>query len=173
MDNINEQFEEKWNDSNIKNIMNKISNRYIKNIDFDDIESIKMNTLWKCIEKYDKNRGTKFTSYLYQQLSYAFKNKVKKKRVEFTLSDMDESKSGYTVAQCLHRGMEKQKNNYLSKIEVIDIVSDLEPEVAHIIKQRFYNNMTMKEIGKRNGYSRETARRKLKNAIKICKSICE
>ena len=86
---------------------------------------------------------------------------------------MDESKSGYTVAQCLHRGMEKQKNNYLSKIEVIDIVSDLEPEVAHIIKQRFYNNMTMKEIGKRNGYSRETARRKLKNAIKICKSICE
>lgn len=159
MDDMNQQFEEKWNDSNIRNIMNKISNRYEKNIDLDDIESIKMNTLWKCIEKYDKNRGTKFTSYLYQQLSYAFKNKVKKKKVEFNVSNFG--------------GPDKVDTSYPNTLEVIDIVNDLEPEMAHIIEQRFYNNMTMKEIGKKNGYSRETARRKLKNAIKTCKMICE
>ena len=78
MDNMNQQFEEKWNDSNVRNIMNKVSKQYRYKIDLDDIESIQMNTLWKCIEKYDENRGTKFTSYLYQQLSYAFKNKIKK-----------------------------------------------------------------------------------------------
>ena len=160
MDDMNQQFEEKWNDSNIRNIMNKISNRYEKNIDLDDIESIKMNTLWKCIQKYDKNRGTKFTSYLYQQLSYAFKNKVKKKRVEFNVNNS-------------FGGPDKVDTNYPNALEVIDIVNDLEPEMAHIIEQRFYNNMTMKEIGKKNGYSRETARRKLKNAIKTCKMICE
>ena len=44
---------------------------------------------------------------------------------------------------------------------------------AMIIEQRFYHNMTMKEIGKKNGYSRETARRRLKNAVKMCQNICE
>lgn len=156
MDNINQQFEEKWNDSNIRNIMNKIANGYKRNIDIDDIESIQMNTLWKCIEKYDKNRGTKFTSYLYQQLSYAFKNKVKKKRVEFHVEDFD-----------------TQDTNYCKRLEVIDVMHGLKADDVNILEQRFYKNMTMKEIGKRNGYSRETARRKLKNAIKTCKNIYE
>ena len=156
MDNMNQQFEEKWNDSNVRNIMNKVSKQYRYKIDLDDIESIQMNTLWKCIEKYDENRGTKFTSYLYQQLSYAFKNKIKKKRQEFNVDKFD-----------------KMDANYGNKLEVIDIVHGLDPDTAKILEQRFYNNMTMKEIGKRNGYSRETARRKLKNAIKTCKTICE
>ena len=64
-------------------------------------------------------------------------------------------------------------SNYINKLEVIDIINGLEPETANILEQRFYENMTMKEIGRRNGYSRETARRKLKNAIKTCKMICE
>lgn len=156
MDNINQLFEEKWNDSNVRNIMNKVSNRYKRNIDLDDIESIQMNTLWQCIEKYDEGRGTKFTSYLYQQLSYAMKNKVKKKRVEFQVEEFD-----------------KQDSNYSDKLEVLDIIGGLDSETRNILEQRFYYNMTMKEIGKRNGYSRETARRRLKNAVKFCKSICE
>lgn len=156
MDNLNEKFEEKWNDSNVRNIMNKVSNRYKRNIDLDDIESIQMNTLWQCIEKYDEERGTKFTSYLYQQLSYAMKNKVKKKRVEFQVEEFD-----------------KQDTNYSNKLKVLDIMGGLDSETVNILEQRFFHNMTMKEIGKKNGYSRETARRRLRNAIKICKTTCE
>ena len=62
----------------VVNIMNAVSNKYSKSIDLDEIDSIKMLTLWKCIEKYDPDRGAKFTSYLYQQLSFAFKNKIPK-----------------------------------------------------------------------------------------------
>ena len=43
MDNINQKFEDLWNDSDVQNIMNKVSNRYSRNIDLDDIESIKMD----------------------------------------------------------------------------------------------------------------------------------
>lgn len=155
MDNLNKKFEDKWNDTNVRNIMNKVSNRYKLNIDFDDIESIQMQTLWKCIEKYDPSRGTKFTSYVYQQLSYALKNKVKKKRVEYNVEEFD-----------------KVDSNYSNKLEVMDIMCGLDNDTSEIIEQRFYHNMTMKEIGAANGYSRETARRKLKNAIKLCKSVC-
>lgn len=157
MDNIeiNNQFSKKWNDSNVSNIMNKVANRYRRNIDLDEIESIKMNTLWKCIEKHDEEKS-KFTSFLYSQLSYALKNKVKKKKLEYNCSSIE-------------------KTDYKAEIslEYIDIVSGLPDEARNIINQRFYQNLTMKEIGRINGYSRETARRRLKNAINICKSACE
>jgi RNA polymerase sigma factor (sigma-70 family) len=156
MDNIDKHFEEKWNCTDIQNIMNKISNRYRNNVDLDDIESIKMNTLWACIKKYDPARGTKFTSYLYQQFSYAMKNKVKKKRWEFN-TDI----------------IEKADVKEQSKMEIIDIITGLDEEDSKILTQRFYDNMTMKEIGRKNGYSRETARRRLKNAINLCKNIVE
>ena len=35
-------------DSNIENIMNSVANKYSRAIDRDEIESIKMITLWKC-----------------------------------------------------------------------------------------------------------------------------
>jgi hypothetical protein len=50
-----------------------------------------------------------------------------------------------------------------------DILEGLPADISGIIKQRFINNMTMNEIGTENGYSRETARRKLIKAVKICK----
>ena len=156
MDNIlNNNFEEYWKSSDVQNIMNKVANRYKKSIDMDDIESIKMQTLWRCIDKYDESRGTKFTSYLYQQITFAFKNKLKKKRMEFN-----------------NDSIEKQDTNTVNRMEVFDILTGLEPELRDVIDKRFYHNMTMVEIGESNGYSRETARRRLKKALKICKKTC-
>ena len=157
MDNIdiNEKFASKWNDSNVSNIMNKVANRYRANIDVDEIESIKMNTLWKCIEKHDEDKS-KFTSFLYSQLSFALKNKVKKQKLEYNCSTI-----------------EKEDFKAVVSMEYTDIVSGLPDDTRQILNQRFYQNLTMKEIGKINGYSRETARRRLKNAINLCKNACE
>ena len=157
MDNIdiNEKFASKWNDSNVSNIMNKVANRYRANIDVDEIESIKMNTLWKCIEKHDEDKS-KFTSFLYSQLSFALKNKVKKKKLEYNCSTI-----------------EKEDFKAVVSMEYTDILSGLPDDTRQILNQRFYQNLTMKEIGKINGYSRETARRRLKNAINLCKNACE
>jgi len=55
------------------------------------------------------------------------------------------------------------------RMEVGDILMGLEPEYRDVINKRYYYNMTMTEIGNSNGYSRETARRRLKKALKICK----
>ena len=148
-------FEEYWNQIDIQNIMNKVAGRYKLSIDYDDIESIKMQTLWNCIKKYDPSRGSKFTSYLYQQLSFAFKNKLKSKSIEYS-----------------NISLEKQDFKTTQKYEVMDVLTGLAPDLKEIIKQRFYDNMTMVEIGEANGYSRETARRRLKKAIKICQKNC-
>jgi RNA polymerase sigma factor (sigma-70 family) len=99
--------------------------------------------------------GTKFTSYLYQQITFAFKNRLKKKRMEFN-------------SECLEKVDTKNKG----RMEVLDILTGLDSEMRDVIRKRFYYNMTMVEIGRSNGYSRETARRRLKKAIKICKKSC-
>ena len=152
---MDKTFEEYWNSSDIQNIMNKVANRYKNAVDFDDIESIKMQTLWRCMDKYDPDRGTKFTSYIYQQLSFAFKNKIKKKRRE-----------------CNVESIENVDRKLQGRMEVKDILMGLNSEYTDIIHKRYYQNMTMMEIGKSNGYSRETARRRLKKAIKICQNSC-
>ncbi len=150
------KFEDKWNDPSVQSIMAKVSGRYRKNIDVDDIDSIKMDTLWSCVERFDPNRGAKFTSYLYQQLSYAFKNKVKKKKFQFS-----------NVAD-----LEKVDIDFENYMNVKEFLVGLDEELIEVIEQRFYKNMTMIEIGQVNGYSRETARRRVQKAVKICKDMC-
>tara|TARA_R100000008_G_C3581699_1_gene168984 strand:+ start:1595 stop:2065 length:471 start_codon:yes stop_codon:yes gene_type:complete len=149
---MDKSFEDYLNDTNIVNIMNKVASGYRKAIDLDEIESIKMLTLWKCVDKYDPERGAKFTSYLYQQLHWALKNKLKKKKIEYGCDNIEKADNGAKLA-----------------MEARDVMLGLDPEVQNILSQRFFHNMTMVEIAKANGYSRETARRRLKTAIKICK----
>lgn len=153
---MDKSFDECLKDRDILNIMGKVEIGYRKAIDKDDLESIKMDTLWKCLKKYDESKGAKFTSYLFQQLDYAFRNKLKvnKKNMEYSWSGPD--KSDHKTAQ---------------KEEVRDMLYGLSDEIKNILNQRFFQNMTMVEIADANGYSRETARRRLKIAIKKCKKI--
>ena len=150
MDNIENYLK----NPDVVNIMNAVSNKYSKSIDLDEIDSIKMLTLWKCIKKFDPDRGAKFTSYLYQQLSFAFRSRVKKKKKEYSSEFVRDN------TPCLKTQ---------SDMNCYDILEGLPLDVSSIIKQRFVENMTMKEIGNANGYSRETARRKLLKAVKICR----
>ena len=138
-------------DPNILNIIKTVSGKFTYSIDQDDISSISMDTLWRCIQKYDSTRGAKFTSYLYQQLSYAFKNELKKKKRSFACAcDKEYDVKNKTIAW--------------------EILNDLPDEPRKILEQKFYGEMTMAEIGSKNGYSRETARRRLKKALKLARS---
>lgn len=151
---MDKDIENYLKDKNILNIMNKVSFPYKNNIDHDEIDSIKMDILWNCIKKYDSSKGSKFTSYLYQQLSFAFRSRVKKKKREYS-SDYVEDNTPCLKTQ--------------SDMNCYDILDGLPQDISYIIRQRYMENMTMKEIGSANGYSRETARRKLLKAVKICR----
>ena len=157
-----DKIEKLLKDSDIVNIMNAVANRYSRSIDRDEIESIKMITLWKCKNKYDPTRGAKFTSYLYQQLNFAFKNELKKKKQMLYLDNFQ-----LDFIKCDREG--NRSNHGDAGREFTDVLTGLPDEVSSILKQRFLGNMTMVEIAKANGYSRETARRRLKKAVKICK----
>jgi len=150
---MDKNIENYLKDPNIKGIINSVSSRFNKSIDMDDISSISNVTLWKCINKYDPTKGAKFTSYLYQQLLYAFKNELKRNKFEFS-SDKIETQADFSV-----------------KSEVFDIMESIPSNMKNVLHQRYFDNMTINEIAKANGYSRETARRRLNKAISVCKKL--
>ena len=130
-------------------IMDKVCSRYNKYIERDDLLSIRLDTLWKCLDKYDPSRKTKFTTYLYQQLNFAIKNFLKKRKREFTNIPFETYREG-------------SENINL-------VLADFPEEYATLLKQKYIFNMTMQEIGESNGYSRETARRKINRAKQYLK----
>ena len=130
-----------------KKIMDSVCGKYSKTIDPDDISSLRLEILWKCLNSFDESRGVKFTTFLYQQLNYAMMNQLRIRRRE---------KNGIPFDIC-----QTPKDN----IEVL--LSDLNEKQKKILKQRYLDRMTMVEIGKENGYSRETARRAVNSALAV------
>ena len=53
-------------DQDYQNIMEKACVKFRCVLSRDEIESIKLTSLWRALDRYDDNRGTKFTSYLYR-----------------------------------------------------------------------------------------------------------
>lgn len=147
---MDKKMRELLSDHNILGIMNAVGSKY-RSIDQDQLESIKLNTLWECAKKYDPKKGTKFTSYLYQNLVYAFKNELKKNIREF-------------ATESIELNTPARASNYT------DIFDGLPKEYANLLEQKYIYNMTMNEIGKKNGYSRETARRKVAKAVNFYKN---
>jgi DNA-directed RNA polymerase specialized sigma24 family protein len=147
---MDSKMNELLNDSNVVGIMNAVGARY-RSIDPDQLDSIKLNTLWECAKKYDPKRGTKFTSFLYQNLVFAFKNELKKRIREFATETIE-------------------ANTVSRSSNLIDVFDGIPKEYASLLEQKYVYNMTMNEIGKQNGYSRETARRKVAKAVKFYKN---
>ena len=160
----NKRFEEAINNDYYKKIMHKVCNEYLKGMATkDEIKSLIMNTLWNCIQKFDDQKKVKFSSYLYRSIQNNSRRIYKSKAKEFR--NIEYIENYHSIPD----------NDFKNKQEVRDIlmsVVDLNPELHNILVQKFYYNMTNKEIGEANGYGKEAARKKLKKAIELCRELC-
>jgi RNA polymerase sigma factor (sigma-70 family) len=162
MDN-NTKIEQHLKDPYVDGIIRSVSGRYSKAIDEHDLYSIAMFILMRCVERYDPTKGAKFTSYFYQQLSYAYKNELKKKRFEFS-----------TDSSVLANAIEERRRSNLdeeSRKDVRIVLESMPEDMRKIMQQKFYHEMSFKQIAEENGYSRETARRRFQKAVKMFKKI--
>lgn len=161
--NKDRKFDEAINNDYYKKIMHKVCNENLKGVcSKDEIKSIIMNTLWGCLQKFDNTKNVKFSSYLYRSIQNNSRRVYNKKSKEFKNQEYIEN----------YHSILKVDNS--SKEEARDImmsIEDLNPELHNILVQKFYYNMTNKEIGERNGYGKEAARKKLKKALDLCREI--
>ena len=87
---MNRNIDEAVNNVDYKRIMDKVCSKYSRYVDEDDLSSIRLHTLWQCLNKFDPERKVKFTTYLYQQLTFAIKNHLKKQFVNLMIHNKNQ-----------------------------------------------------------------------------------
>lgn len=164
MKSVNEKkFEEAVENEYYRKILTKVCNKNLKRIcTKDEIRSVMMSTLWSCIQKFNKNKNVKFSSYLYQSIQNNTRRIYNKKAREF---------KNVSLIDNLHSVLAYDEKSISEARDILYSVQDLNPELHKILIQKFYYGMTNKEIGEANGYGKEAARKKLKKAIELCREI--
>lgn len=137
-----------------------------KNLTEDEQESCKLIALWNSLQNWDNNPEIKFTTFLYKNVTWQcllqrqINNKFYKRHI--TISNDNEFSN-------------RNFHNYLQANDLEEMMSfclqKLPEKTVKILRQRYYENMTLKEIGKQNGYSHETARRNVNLAVKQIKQL--
>lgn len=145
------------NINNIK-IMNKVCSFYSKIIPREDLHRCKLVALWKAMSKFDKSCGQKFTSYLYNSIKWECQKE---------LYIINKSRRGIEYNDDLFSCCDQ------NDVDISDAIETLPPRLQIAIKQRFFYGFTMEEIGSKNNYSRETARRYVKKGIEKLREICK
>lgn len=149
----NEEFKIAYQSIDNKKIMYFASQPFAKMLSYDDLEHCKMIGLWQAMRKYDSGKS-KFTSYLTNSVTWEC--------------------LGALNREVFHSGVPIQSIiNDFSSIEANDIIEQLDEYSQGIIRQRFTENLTYKEIGKVNGYSHETARKRVVRVLEKIREIVE
>ena len=179
-------FDGYYNDPSVQKISNKAASRWRHSFSKDEIKTIQAEWLWHAIRKFDKEKfpNTKFSSYLFGQICYGFRIELKKRQKDnrmisgvtsiasewASLHDKSTSKDRDSLGRDKPAGEWLTAKSQTGRREAREFIMDLPISVKSILEQRYIYNMTMEEIGSKNGYSRETARRKIKSAIDFCRN---
>jgi RNA polymerase sigma factor (sigma-70 family) len=149
---MNTKIEQAMRNPDIIKIMNKASRSFCNDLDKDTIHTCHINALWKCFVNFKPEFNTKFTTYLYKGVVIEC---IKEKKF----------KSKSAKHKIIHNNIHaKSSNNLLGEIlEYLDT-----EEEKSILLDRF-SNFTIQEIAEKRGYSRETARKRLKKVYQKIK----
>lgn len=139
-------------DENIVKIAKSASSRFSSTLSKDEIYTCVLNAIWKASERHDPERGTKFTTYLYNGIIMEC----------LTQQKFNKNKS---VAK-LHDNIPE----YINRAEIIDLMDEIQNcDNPSIIIDYYFNNKSIKEIAQEQGVSGETIRLKLKKNLEKLK----
>lgn len=138
----NDEYEEAIKDDSIIKISRSVARKYKSLIDSSELNQIVNIAIWKALSCYNGKKKTSFISYVYKYVMWECKSHLRLK--------YKEDKTVEYTEKCV---------NY--NTDFFDIIEDLCDTEANMIKQRFLQNMTYREIGEVNGFSREVARNKI------------
>lgn len=142
---MDKKIEEALNNEDIQNIMNKAAGSFRSQLSEDEIQTCKLNALWKAFVNYAPEKGAKFTTYLYSGV-----------RIEC----IREVKFNKRQHQSLHSNLPDSTDHFFS-VDLMDEINKC-PDKELLIDRM--NNLTIKEIAEKRQCNRETIRRKIKKS---------
>lgn len=143
----NHEFQDKYLTKDNLLIAKKVA-LYFSDLDKDDIDSETMVCLWEASVKFDPNKHVKFTTYFFSYLYWKL-FEVRRKNNLYIKNKIATKSDQY----------------YADQYSLLDDI--LPTELSNLLRQRYLDKMTLKEIGNANGYCAETARANIKKAISI------
>jgi len=136
-------------------IISSVLSKYRGRLDEETLKGCGLNALWRCLENHNEALGTKFTSSLWRFVHWECRKELQ------TLA-----RSKYKPTELVEIAVDEECENVFDDLDNI-----LDPEYSKIVKLRFIHGMTLKEIGKEFGYTKEAARQKLKYALNRIKDM--
>ena len=147
------------------NLMKKVCYKNLRTVcKQDEMDSLIYFTYVKCSKQYDKTKSlAKFTTYLYQSIDHNSRKLYLK-----TVRSKEKSKSSLFFDSA----SQPLSGTHQETFEILESVKSVDEESYKILVQKFLYGMTNVEIGKENGYCRESARKKVKKALSLCRELC-
>lgn len=151
-------FEDELSDINNVRIMRKAAQPFAKQLTKEELENCQLIALWKAVGDFDPNKGSKFTSILFNRVRWECLRELR------TTKPID-------AAPITSSGTIPDRHEYFGGIN--DLIGDIPAEYHDVLYQRFVEDKTFAEIGENNGYTGENARVKTKKAIAYLKEFVE
>jgi len=133
-------------------ILKKASSSFRYALSQDEITTCCITALWKAVEKYCTDSKCKFTTYLYKGV------------VMECLSQKKFNKAKLSFGGKIHPNIKDDSNQY-APVDMIDEIN-FACEDPKLILDRYYYNMSIKEIAKNRGCCGETIRIKINKNLK-------
>jgi len=133
-------------------IMKTATKKYRRSLNKDELKNCQYHGLLNALKTYKPKM--KFTSWLYCHVNWACYEYCEQIKTNEISLNSPNRLSVETIAPVAH------------------YFDGLPPDMTRILSQKFIDQMSLRDIGKANGYSCYTAKRKLDEALKLVEERC-
>lgn len=157
-----------------RHIITNVLKDYRSQLSEDELKTCGMMALWRCLSYHRAEFGQKLTTSLHRFVRWECDREInrrtgkrKKHRPKVVaLPDVSEE------AGRQHRGREPMPDMQEDLDHVMYYLEMLPEEQKAVVRQYYVDGLTMSEIGRVNGYSKETARIRVTKSVEALRQIC-
>lgn len=160
----NEEYTQAYKNLDNRRIMSFLSNRFRGSLDKDVLKSCVLYGLWRCLQYHDNNQKRKFTTSLYKFVQWECQRELARKQ----------SKKIDIPTEIISDNI-PDKEDYKLPTLLKDCLDYINEQDRQVLIDRYINNMTYEEIGKRYGCTKQSAKfmvTKILNSLQEKLGVC-
>lgn len=153
------------------NVQLAVCRRYFGVMSAEDLRACSLHALWRCLQYHDPKYGQKFTTSLHRFTAWEIQRELRKQKG---------SKAQQNMAMVPLYGTEGElaKEENVSRKDMVDHIRQRATLLPYawqrkVVDQYYFQHLTMEQIGRRNGYSKESARQKVRKAMAELRQLCQ
>lgn len=145
------------------NVANKAMSRYSKILQSDEIESCKINAIWRTLKSHDDCYGQKFTTSLFRFCLWECKKEVRKKKKKNNIEFVSIYRMSEDEIEAIDGLSNEHSRNFDEMIEILDNSEKI------IMDKMYRQDKNVTEISKELGVSKVFIKKKINTCLQKIK----